>query len=142
MKEDKEIAEAMQPAEETKWLSNCRIDVGAALLVTPRFEASDRGIKGIVAAVKAIFVDPPFTDRIKEPINVGDEPRAMTACSLVALAAYFVRCAVERIVRVEAAPQARAGKSELPRTAWIIPGVLMRSSACLAVPLSCIAVCV
>ena len=28
---------------------------------------------------------------------------------------------------VEAAPQARAGKSELPRTAWLIPGVLMRS---------------
>jgi len=43
---------------------------------------------------------------------------------------------------VEAAPQARAGKSELPRTAWLIPGVLMRSSACFAVPLSCIAVCV
>jgi len=41
---------------------------------------------------------------------------------------------------VEAAPQARVGKSELPRTAWIVPGVLMRSSACLAVPLSCIAV--
>jgi len=43
---------------------------------------------------------------------------------------------------VEAAPQARSGKSELPRTAWLVPGVLMRSSACLAVPLSCIAVCV
>jgi len=43
---------------------------------------------------------------------------------------------------VEAAPQARACKSELSRSAWIIPGVLMRSSACLAVPLSCIAVCV
>jgi len=43
---------------------------------------------------------------------------------------------------VEAAPQARAGKSELPRTAWLIPGVLMQSSACLGVPLSCIAVCV
>jgi len=42
----------------------------------------------------------------------------------------------------EAAPQARAGESELPRTAWIILGVLMRSSACLAVPLSCIVVCV
>ena len=27
---------------------------------------------------------------------------------------------------VEAAPQARTGKSELLRTAWIIPGVLMR----------------
>jgi len=26
----------------------------------------------------------------------------------------------------EAAPQARTGKSELLRTAWIIPGVLMR----------------
>jgi len=43
---------------------------------------------------------------------------------------------------VEAAPQARAGKSELPRTAWIILVVLLRSSACLVVPLSCIAVCV
>jgi len=38
---------------------------------------------------------------------------------------------------VEAAPQARAGKSELSPTAWLIPGVLMRSSVCLAVPLSC-----
>jgi len=27
---------------------------------------------------------------------------------------------------VEAAPQARTGKSEVLRTAWIIPGVLMR----------------
>ena len=27
---------------------------------------------------------------------------------------------------VEAAPQAHTGESELPRTAWIIPGVLMR----------------
>jgi len=44
--------------------------------------------------------------------------------------------------RVEAAPQARAGKSELPRTAWLITAELMRLSACLAVPLSCIAVCV
>ena len=44
--------------------------------------------------------------------------------------------------RVEAAPQAPAGKSELSRTALIIPRVVMRSSACLAVPLSCIAVCV
>jgi len=35
---------------------------------------------------------------------------------------------------VEAAPQARAGESELPRTAWIIPGVLMWSPACLSVP--------
>jgi len=43
---------------------------------------------------------------------------------------------------VEAAPKARAGKSVLPCTAWLIPGVLMRSSACLAVPLSCIAACV
>jgi len=43
---------------------------------------------------------------------------------------------------VEAAPKARAGKSELPRTACLVPGVLMRSSACLALPLSCIAVCV
>ena len=45
-------------------------------------------------------------------------------------------------VHIEATPQARAGKSELSPTAWLIPGVLMRSSACLAVPLSCIAVCV
>jgi len=51
---------------------------------------------------------------------------------------------MERKVKasVEAAPQARAGKSELNRTAWLILGVLMRSSACLAVPLSCIAACV
>jgi len=48
----------------------------------------------------------------------------------------------EQVGAVEAAPQARAGKSELPRTAWLIPGVLKRSSACLAVPLTCIAVCV
>jgi len=43
---------------------------------------------------------------------------------------------------VEAASQARAGESELLRTAWLIPGVFMRSSAYLAVPLTCIAVCV
>ena len=42
----------------------------------------------------------------------------------------------------EAAPQARAGTSEVLRTAWIILGVLMRSWACLAVPMSCIVVCV
>ena len=29
-------------------------------------------------------------------------------------------------IGVEAAPEARTGKSELPRTAWTIPGVLMR----------------
>jgi len=28
--------------------------------------------------------------------------------------------------RVDAAPQARSGKSELPRTAWIAPGAFMR----------------
>ena len=39
---------------------------------------------------------------------------------------------------VGAAPQARAGKSKLPRSAWIISGVLMRSSPCLAVPLTCL----
>jgi len=39
-----------------------------------------------------------------------------------------------------AAPKARTGKSELPRTAWIIPGVLMRWSACFFVPVTCIAV--
>jgi len=41
---------------------------------------------------------------------------------------------------VERAPQARAGKSELPSTAWLIPGALMRPSPFLSVPLTCIAV--
>jgi len=36
------------------------------------------------------------------------------------------RCRGGRVARVEAAPQARTGKSELLRTAWIIPGVLTR----------------
>jgi len=99
MKEVKEDAEAMQPAEATEWLSNCRIEVGGALLVKPRFEASDRGIKGVVAAVKAIFVHLLVADRIKEPANAGDEHRVMTAWGHVALAACFVRCALERIER-------------------------------------------
>jgi len=43
---------------------------------------------------------------------------------------------------VEAAPQALAGKAELPLTVWIIPAVLLRTSASLAVPLKCIAVAV
>jgi len=33
---------------------------------------------------------------------------------------------VEATTHVEAAPQARTGKSEVLRTAWIIPGVLLR----------------
>jgi len=99
MKEVKEDAEAMQPAEATEWLSNCRIEVGGALLVKLRFAASDRGIKGIVAAMKAIFVHLLLKDRIQEPANVGDEHRVMTAWGHVALAACFVRCALELIER-------------------------------------------
>jgi len=99
MKEVKEDAEVMQPAAATEWLSNCRIEVGGALLVKPRFEGSERGIKGVVAAVKAIFVHLLVKDRITEPANVGDEDRVMTTWGHVALAACFVRCALERIER-------------------------------------------
>jgi len=38
-------------------------------------------------------------DRITEPANVGDEDRVMTTWGHVALAACFVRCALERIER-------------------------------------------
>jgi len=45
-----------------------------------------------------------------------------------------------RFLHAEAAPQARAGNSELLRTAWLIRGALMRSSACFAVPWTCTAI--
>ena len=38
-------------------------------------------------------------------------------------ASCLTRQPVSTLATVEAAPQARAGKSELPRTAWLIPGV-------------------
>jgi len=62
--------------------------------------------------------------------------------ALVESASWWASVAAAKGADVEAAPQARAGKLELPRTAWIIQGVLMGPSACLAVPLTCIAVCV
>jgi len=49
-------------------------------------------------------------------------------------------CLLLLLYIAEAAPQARTGKSELPRTAWVVPGVLMRSSAGLSASLACIAV--
>jgi len=92
-----EKADAMTPAGATVWLSNCRIEVGGPLLVKPRFEASERGVKGIVAAVKAIFVYLTVRDRIKEPAQVGDSERVTTTWGHVALAASFVCAELEKI---------------------------------------------
>ena len=60
---------------------------------------SDRGIKGVVAAVKAIIVHLLVKDRVEEPASVGYEDRVMTVWGHISLAACFVRCALKRTER-------------------------------------------
>jgi len=87
--------EKLPASKATEWSSNCRADVGGQELVKPLFEASENGISGIVAAVKAIFVSLGVKDRISEASNVGDGERIMTSLGHVALAASFVRSELE-----------------------------------------------
>ena len=90
-------ADTMQSAEATEWLNNSRIEVGGEQLVKPRFEASERGLKGMLACVKAMFVHLGVKDRIREPTNVGETEHVILAWGHLALAACFVRAVLEQI---------------------------------------------
>jgi len=91
--------------------------------------------------LQILSVLPAEYDMIKTVLENMDGKRNLPEVSAKLLTVEH-RASRGRSLSVEAAPQTRAGKSELPRTAWLILAVLMRSSAYLAVPLSCIAVCV
>jgi len=95
--EIKSTPETMRSTEATEWLSNCHIGGVVEQMVKPRFEASELGLKGMLAAVKAMFIHLGVKDRIREPTNVGDTVHIILAWGHLALCAAFVRNALEQI---------------------------------------------
>jgi len=87
----------MTTADATAWLSNCRDEAGGNEAVKPRFEASELGLKGMLAAVKAMFTHLGVKDRIRLPTKVGDAVHVTLAWGHLALCAAFVRAALEQI---------------------------------------------
>ncbi|OSX73287.1 hypothetical protein BU14_0361s0014 [Porphyra umbilicalis] len=95
--EIKSTPESMLPSEATEWLGNRRVEGGGEQAVKPRFEASELGLQGMLAAVKAMFKHLGVQDRIREPTNVGDAAHVVLAWGHLALCAAFVRAALEQI---------------------------------------------
>jgi len=95
--EIKAAPETVQSTEATEWLGNCGVDGSVEQMVKPRFEASELGLKGMVAAVKAIITHFGVQDRIRSPTNVGDAEHVILAWGHLALCAAFMRAALEQI---------------------------------------------
>jgi len=96
----------------------------------PRMLKRRSTVSGTVAGELSSRVNP--RSSAKEPyhgmLSMKEIKKSMASSRVVWKQQDMLNACAEKnqMDAVEAAPQARTGKSELPRTAWIIPGVLMR----------------